>query len=268
MSSEEPRYHVREARGPPSSRVKPIPKSSAIPAPFTYVPSDDGTDENLLILLHGLGDTHLPFAKLGRSLNLPQTAMLALRAPERIPYLYEDAYQWYESFDPLGALIASPNPTKGLDYMSAVLQHLTKDCGWPPRRIHVYGFAQGGSVATESALKWWCQHSQMSDTLDALGSTVSIAGPLLSYPTITCPCPTPILVFSRPPPASAAMPNKALAAFRKGFEKVTEVKKPGDGMPHSKEDWEPIMRFWSEQLGRRQMDGLYEVLSGINPNPT
>ncbi len=84
-------------------RVKPIPKNSAIPVPFTYIPSDDGTDENLLIILHGLGnylrrpesprldihtirstgDTHVPFAKMGRQLKLPQTAILSLRAPEQ-----------------------------------------------------------------------------------------------------------------------------------------------------------------------------------------
>lgn len=39
----------------------------------------------------------------------------------------------------------------------------------------------------------------------------------------------------------------------------------GEGMPRSKEEFEPIMRFWSEQLGRRQMDGLYEVMSGMVP---
>ena len=43
---------ARAARPP---RIKPPPQSAAISAPFNYSPSDDGTDENLLILLHGLG---------------------------------------------------------------------------------------------------------------------------------------------------------------------------------------------------------------------
>ena len=81
-------------------RTKPSPKSSKLASQFFYAPSDDGTDENLLILLHGLGsvgihivvvpmvdftigDTHIPFSKLGKSLRLPQTAVLALRAPEQ-----------------------------------------------------------------------------------------------------------------------------------------------------------------------------------------
>jgi len=40
-------------------RIKPAPQSSAISTPFSYSPSDDGTDENLLVLLHGLGSHRL-----------------------------------------------------------------------------------------------------------------------------------------------------------------------------------------------------------------
>ncbi|KAG8974694.1 hypothetical protein FRB90_009719, partial [Tulasnella sp. 427] len=70
------------AQADESPKIKPRPKPGDVPFEFAYFPSDDGTDENLLILLHGLGDTHLPFAKLGKSFKLPQTATLALRASE------------------------------------------------------------------------------------------------------------------------------------------------------------------------------------------
>ncbi|RPD58608.1 hypothetical protein L226DRAFT_466458 [Lentinus tigrinus ALCF2SS1-7] len=262
-------------------RTKTPPKSSAIPVPFVYNPSDDGTDENLLILLHGLGDTQIPFGKLGRQLHLPQTATLALRAPEQIPFLYEQAFQWYTSFDPLGELIDRPNPTPALELMDKVIAHLTKDCAWPPHRIHFFGFAQGGTVAAEFALKFWRtelslqQKSLPSSGQDsfppianaprALGSIVSVSGPLLSYPTSPNPCPTPVLIFHRPPPAESALPSGAIAALKKGFAKVAEVKMQGEGMPRSKDEFEPIMRFWSEQLGRRPMEGLYEVMSGVSP---
>ncbi|PIL26395.1 hypothetical protein GSI_12152 [Ganoderma sinense ZZ0214-1] len=261
-------------------KTKPAPKASAIPVPFVYHPSDDGTDENLLVLLHGLGDTQIPFGKLGRQLHLPQTAALALRAPEQIPFLYEQAFQWYTSFDPLGELIDRPNPTPALELLSKVIEHLTKDCAWPPQRIHLFGFAQGGSVAAEFALTYWrtaiLQHQKAllpsSSSLDlgpsvptprTLGSIVSVCGPLLSYPTLPERCPTPFLIFHRPPPAESALPSDAMTALRKGFIKVEEVKMKGEGMPRSKEEFEPIMRFWSEYLGRRPMEGLYEVMSGI-----
>ncbi|KAI8992745.1 hypothetical protein BD414DRAFT_482062 [Trametes punicea] len=258
-------------------RVKPPPNASAIPVPFVYYPSDDGTDENLLILLHGLGDTQIPFGKLGRQLHLPQTATLALRAPEKIPFLYEEAYQWYTSFDPLGELLERPNPTPALELMTKVIDHLVNDCSWSVNRIHFFGFAQGGSVAAEFALKFWrAELSQQQKSLSSssnptagqhaprsFGSVVSVSGPLLSFPTLQKPCPTPLLIFHRPAPAESALRSTAIAELKKGFGRVEEFKMKGEGMPRSKEEWEPIMRFWSEHLGRRQMDGLYEVMAGI-----
>ncbi|KAI0820505.1 hypothetical protein BC628DRAFT_848418 [Trametes gibbosa] len=278
MMSGERDITIRES-SKTSSRVKTSPKSPAIPVPFAYAASDDGTDENLLILLHGLGDTHLPFAKLGRSLRLPQTATLALRAPEKIPFLYEEAYQWYTSFDPLGELLAQPNPTPALELIARVVEHLVRDCAWPPHRIHLFGFAQGGSVAAEFALRYWrtaqaLHPKSFSSTMDSasssaglpwLGSVISISGPLLSYPTVQKQCPTPLLIFHRPAPADTAMPSDAVTGLKKGFAKVEEVKMKGDGMPRSRDEWEPIMRFWSDHLGRRPIDGLYEVMSGAVP---
>jgi hypothetical protein len=115
-------------------------------------------------------------------------------------------------------------------------------------------------------MKRQVQSSGEGDTahvLRPLGSIVSISGPLLSYPTLSKKCQTPVLVFHRSPPSESA---SSIKAFQKGFESVVEVKMGGaEGMPRSKDEWEPIMRFWSERLGRRQVDGLYEVLSGTAP---
>lgn len=222
-----------------SPRQKAEPKD--LPVPFFYHASDDGTDENLLILLHGLGDTHLPFSKLGLSLKLPQTAVLALRAPEQVPFLDEPAFQWYTSFDDLGDLLDRPNPTQALELMSKVLTLLRDECGWALNRIHLFGFAQGGSVSAEIGIRY------------SLGSIVTVSGPLLSYPTLSQLSATPILVVYRGPSSAAE--------FKKGFQSVTEVKLDGHeaGMPDSREEWQPIMKFWSERLSRRPADGLYEV---------
>ncbi|KAJ7628470.1 hypothetical protein FB45DRAFT_918361 [Roridomyces roridus] len=245
--------HIREAQAAsnPTPRVKPPPSTQKIPVPFFYAPSDDGTDENLLILLHGLGDTHLPFSKLGRQLKLPQTAVMAVRAPDQVPFLYEESYAWFTSFDELGEIIERPNPTSALALMDRILQHLTDDCGWPLHRVHLFGFAQGGSVAAELGV----QRSRQ-----ALGSIVTVSGPLLSYPTLSTLSATPLLAAYRP----SAMPLNALTSFKKGFSRVVEHKMNADGgMPASKAEWEPIMRFWSEVLGRRRVEGLYEVMSGM-----
>lgn len=151
-----------------------------------------------------------------------------------------------------------------------VFDHLVRDCGWPAQRIHLFGFAQGGSVAAESAQKWWRRMLQLqqqksdSTSVQPLGSIVTVGGPLLSYPTLSTLCTTPVLVFHRPPPAEPSLPRDALPAFRKGFARVIDVEKSGEGMPRSRDEWHPIMQLWSEQLGRRQVDGLYEVMTGAN----
>jgi pimeloyl-ACP methyl ester carboxylesterase len=193
----------------------------------------------------------------------------------RIPFLYEQAFQWYDSFDALGDLLAHPNPTPALELLLKIVRHLVDDCGWHPGRVHLFGFAQGGSVAAEFGLRWWRTELERTkitsvDAPDkeprALASVVSVCGPLLSYPTLDRRCPTPVLVAHRPPPSESALPPNALAAFRKGYNAVTDVNiGPGEGMPRSKNEWEPIMRFWSERLQRGEMEGLYEVMGGAAP---
>lgn len=191
----------------------------------------------------------------------------------RVPFLHEDAFQWYPSFDQLGDLIERPNPTIALDLMTKILEYLITACAWPPQNIHLFGFAQGGSVALESCLKWWQSQIEnvskpaldsSSPTPSALGSIVTIGGPLLSHPTLSVICPTYLFAFSRLPPSEPSLKLGDLASLRKGFGVVKELKLSGQGMPRSKDEWYPIMEFWSQRLSRRQIGGLYEVMSGTS----
>jgi len=174
--------------------------------------------------------------------------------------------------------------------MHKVIDHLIDDCSWPTSRIHLCGFAQGGTVAAEFALERWRKELERRQSLriaadppsstsnqdttstqlpppleESFGSITSISGPLLSYPTLSKPCPTPILIVHRSPPAESALPSGTLESFKKGFTTVVESKlgsKP-EGMPASRQEWEPIMRFWSQRLSKRQVGGgLYEVMTG------
>ncbi|KAL5525703.1 hypothetical protein ACEPAG_7040 [Sanghuangporus baumii] len=275
--------HVKEASASSSSssvtsspRVKPAPSKDAISVPFIYAPSDDGTDENLLILLHGLGDTHVPFGKLGKQLHLPQTATLALRAPLQIPYLEEGAYQWYPSFDDLGETIVHPNPEAGVSLLRSVISHLTSACSWKTQQIHLFGFAQGGSVALETCIAIWksrprllpggTQSDEEAEANATLGSVISVGGPLLLHHAISTPCVTPLLFLHRAPPSTIALDGLGtqLAALRKLFGKFREVKfGSGESMPASREEWEPVMEFWSERLVRRKVEdgGLVLILA-------
>lgn len=95
--------------GSRSLDVQPISVSPKLHPPplfpeltFSYRHSKDGIDTNLLILLHGLGDTLEPFDRLAASLALPQTATLTIQGTLQVPLLEEKAFQWWHSFDDLG----------------------------------------------------------------------------------------------------------------------------------------------------------------------
>ncbi len=91
----------------PPLRVQDAPRALSR---FTYIPSADGKDTNLLIFLPGLGDTHANFAAFARSLNLPQSACLILQGPMPLPLDDMDGGAWYPSFEDDGERTHSVAP--------------------------------------------------------------------------------------------------------------------------------------------------------------
>lgn len=63
--------HCGPRRAAPTVALLPPPLARS---PWEYVPSGDGVDENLLLLLHGLGDRPAAFASLARRMALPQVS--------------------------------------------------------------------------------------------------------------------------------------------------------------------------------------------------
>jgi predicted esterase len=174
------------------------PRRSAFPAPlrtFSYHASADGTDANLLVLLHGLGDSHAPFAQLGRTFALPQTAVLAVRAPFALPF--DLGHGWFEAIDlarggdPIRPDV--PGEARRRDSLAAclgLLEGLLEALaavgndddgayagGWRPEEVFLFGFAQGGTVALEWALRRWRARRE------ALGGVVAVAAGLLEERT-------------------------------------------------------------------------------------
>lgn len=223
------------------------------------------------------GDTHKPFAHLGKSLNLPQTAVLSLQAPGRVPLLEEEAYCWWPSFTELGerespptapplqwpklilvlarvkTVIHNPNPTKTLTLLLRVLEHLATPSrdgtpGWKPSQIHLFGFAQGGSCAGELALAWSRQRrlstagagtTREDDKGEDLGSIVTVSAPLLSHPTVSSKSGTKVLLMTR----RGEQRMVGSSSWRKGFENVQEVTlASGEGMLRGQSEWMEVMR--------------------------
>lgn len=97
---------------------------------------------NLLILLHGLGDTSTNFLRFGRSLNLPQTTVISLEAPLEVPLL--EGYQWYPSFNHLGELIEYDGSLDGLRVLQDAITNGLRE--YPAERIFILGYGQGVEI--------------------------------------------------------------------------------------------------------------------------
>ncbi|CAO1629739.1 unnamed protein product [Jaminaea pallidilutea] len=229
-----------------------------------YSPSPSGVDSNLIVFLHGLGDTSEPFFKLGRQFQqtIPQTAVLSVQGTKRIPILPEEAWCYWDVIDQLGGPVSSENPSKFLEAFQSLLEELTTTCGWPAEAIHLFGFAHGATAALEGAIAWTRQRRQSPDSRagpasDRLGSVVSVCGELLSLPTFSPPLATPLLHYHRHPPTSSQS-KSTLASLQRGFANVQEVRQGAVspqagpvGMPQSKSEWDPIVVFWSKVVRNR-----------------
>jgi hypothetical protein len=79
-------------------------------------------------LLIFTGDTHVPFSKLGRSFKLPQTATLALRAPEQCVYILYPLY-WTFNNCPLSLITKNTISVRGRVPMVPFLRRARR----PPR---------------------------------------------------------------------------------------------------------------------------------------
>ncbi|KAF6264330.1 Alpha/Beta hydrolase protein [Scenedesmus sp. NREL 46B-D3] len=144
-----------------------------------YLPSADGVNQNLLLLLHGLGDKPAAFAALARRIQLPQTACLALSGPLEVPET-GGGRAWFRAYDDDWELIQPrPGEKRRLTSLATALQLLQQQLlpalsaagAWQPHQVQVLGFSQGGTVALELARH--CRGSQR------LGGVVAVSAALL-----------------------------------------------------------------------------------------
>jgi predicted esterase len=216
------------------------------PAPTSHPPT------NILILLHGLGDTHASFTKLGQQLNLPETACIAVQAPSPLPFDLGGAH-WGDDmvFDQnTGEMDMDTGFTKSTRLVldTIIREGLLGKCGYKAREIVIFGFAQGGMVALQAA-------AEMEG--EELGGIVSIGGPLSSSVTLRAKkSRTPVLVCKAS--RKSAVGDSAISKLKDAFEfvEIKEWKRVGDGMMSNREEMMPIMQFFARRL--RSMRGVPE----------
>ena len=216
--------------------------------------SQSSPTSNIVLLLHGLGDSAPSFTQLARALNLPETTIVTIQAPHPLPFDLP-GFHWGDdvTFDNAG----------GLDMDSGfgrVMKTITEDvvkgvfmgkCGYRLREILVLGLGQGGmlglSVAKELGLSVTGEDKWLSGVI-----SVGAPYPLSGSTVVATKNRTPVLLVSGRD--SPAVTNSAVSRTKQLFEfvEVHRYTRKGDTMPRNRDEMLPVMQFFARRLRSRQ----------------
>ncbi|KAI9930051.1 hypothetical protein ASPWEDRAFT_283810 [Aspergillus wentii DTO 134E9] len=220
---------------------------------------------NILILLHGLGDSAAAFTSFARALNLPETLILTLQAPTPLPFDL-GGFHWGDdvSFDSsTGGLDMDAGFTRSVKGLvdEVVRGVLVRKCGWRLREVMMLGFGQGGMAGLVAARELGVQPKvrvegegeEDGEDTGALSGVISIGAPYpLSGSKMGSKNRTPVLLVGGRD--SSAVPDGAVSRTKEVFEFVElhRYARKGDGMPRNRDEMMPVMQFFARRLRSRQ----------------
>jgi len=108
------------------------------------IKGDGAESKDLLIALHGLGDSMEGYRFLPGVLRVPSLNVMLVNAPDG----YYGGFSWYD-------FAATPGP--GVERSYRLLEMLLEDCerqGFPPDRTILFGFSQGSLMSIETGLRY------------------------------------------------------------------------------------------------------------------
>jgi predicted esterase len=228
-----------------------MPNCSRIDEADNLAAAKNQPPTNVLILLHGLGDTHKSFAQFGRAMALPETACIAVRGPAPLPFDLEGFHFGDDIvFDEAdGGIDADTGFKKSAQLLlnKVIRETLIQKCGYQLREIVLFGFGQGGMAALHVA-------SELPKD-EELGGVVSLGGYLpasSAVPDISEKLKTPILVCKGE--RKSAVHDEHIDRLRDTFRhvEVKEWRRTGDSMPSNRDEMLPIMQFFARRLRSRQ----------------
>ncbi|EQC28228.1 hypothetical protein SDRG_14052 [Saprolegnia diclina VS20] len=247
------RWYFAHELSPVERSVALAPERFPTPLQTFSVQPSDTSNENLVVFLHGLGDTHAASFALGQAMALPQTALLSMRAPHALPF--DLGYSWYHALDDQGDVLPTGVAHTARDQSMAELLPMLHETlrvlhtvyGWPYNRLFLFGLAQGAHAALSVATTF----------PERLGGVVSLSGGLLSPPLPAFKQHTPVvLLHSKNDPLVSA---SAWAACHAGCQSalgrvethVFDV--PGPLSLATREEMHPVMAFFAESLYLRNL---------------
>ncbi|KAI9740481.1 MAG: hypothetical protein M1834_005061 [Cirrosporium novae-zelandiae] len=234
-----------------------LPSPSHFPASLTLTitpPPSGQQPTNVLILLHGLGDTIASFTTLGKQMSLPETACISIQGPTPLPFDLP-GFHWGDDiqFDQMSGRMDFDS---GFSKSSKMLAHdvietaLIQKCDYKPREILFFAFGQGGMAALAA--------SALLGSKQELGGVISIGGPLPSSVSPVSPSQpkarTPVLILGGA--SETLITSSTVEKLKAFFEDVHhhQWKKTGDSMPKNRQEMLPIMQFFARRL--RSLKGV------------
>jgi len=197
----------------------------------------------VLILLHGLGDSHTPFTNFARSIALPETVCISLQGLAPLPFDLGGQH-WGDDIvidHATGDLDVDAGFTKSVKIIveNIISTTLIGKYGFKAREVLLFGFGQGGYVALSCGLAM----------KEELGGIVSVGGILPSTVSISAKKNnTPIIVCKGM--RKSAIKDEDIDKMKQAFNyvEIKEWPKTGDGMPTNREEMLPIMQFFARRL--------------------
>lgn len=228
-----------------------------------HFPSPPESTTAILIVFHGLGDSHVPFSGFAQGMNLPGVLAITVRGVSPLPAgLLPSGEGWHWGDDLLmeeseGQLDDDPGFETAVrvvleDLVGGVL---VGKCRWERSDILLFGFGQGGSLALglASKIRATPRVTEVSDSTtsrpedtDRFKGVVSIGGslPMSTVPTISSRerSKTNVLVCQ--------LEEGQIDGVRREFDdvKVVQWKRRELGMPMDREEMFPIMKFFADRL--------------------
>lgn len=227
-----------------------LPSVSDFPSylQLTITPPPNSSPQltNVLLLLHGLGDTNTSFTNLGKQLALPETTCISLQGPTPLPFEL-GGFHWGDDiqFDQSNA---NMDFDTGFEKAVKIIKEdvitagLVGNCGYQYREVMFFGFGQGATAALAT----------MASMTQEFGGIISIGGPMPSLNTLAKGATTPVLVLGGS--SNTLVTKTSITKLEKNFESVEYRKwgRAGDGIPRSRDEMLPIMRFFARHLRSRR----------------
>lgn len=248
-----------DLRAPTMPSKAPAPSDFPSNLTVTITPPSASTptpSPNILLLLHGLGDSAEAFTVFGRAMNLPETTVVAVQAPTPLP-LDLGGFHWGDdiAFDTsTGGLDMDAGLTRSANILATVMRGaLVQKCGYLLREITILGFGQGGMAGLAAARELGQKGSESSEETGSLAGVISIGAPYpLSGSRSGSKNRTPVLLVGGRD--SIVVSDAAVRRTKEVFEfvEVSRYPRKGDGMPSNFEEMKPVMQFLARRLRSRQ----------------